>query len=67
MQQEMDFGVFATVACNHARRKNEPPQFDADGLFDIDGVTVICGRRQCHDEPIGELFCDVEFKERRCA
>lgn len=59
-QQEMDFGVFATAACNHARRKSAPPAPDRDGLFDIDGVTVICGRRQCYFEVASELFGDVK-------
>jgi hypothetical protein len=65
MQQEMDFGVFATPACNHARRLNVPPQPDADGLFDIEGVTIICGRRQCAVEPAGDLFANVQFKETK--
>jgi hypothetical protein len=65
MQQEMDFGVYATSSANHARRKNAPPQPDRDGLFDIDGVVTICGRRQCAVEPAGELFATVQFKETK--
>ena len=57
MQSEMDFGVYATTSCNHARRKNAPPEPDGNGLFDRDGVTVICGRRQC----------DVVFESDICA
>ncbi|WP_340672361.1 hypothetical protein [Bradyrhizobium ottawaense] len=62
-QAEMDFGVFATAAANHARRRHLPPAPDADGLFDADGVAVICGRRQCHFEPACDLFGHVQFKE----
>lgn len=65
MQQEMDFGVFATAAANHARRRNSPPVPDTDGLFDAEGVAVICGRRQCHFEVAGELFGTVQFRETR--
>ncbi|MHC2844836.1 hypothetical protein [Bradyrhizobium diazoefficiens] len=64
-QQEMDFGVFATSAANHARRRNAPPVPDVDGLFDAEGVEVICGRRQCAVEFAGELFADVQFKETK--
>ena len=67
MQTEMDFGVYATAAANHARRKNAPPQPDSDGLFDADGVAVICGRRQCHAEFSGELFADIQFKETKAS
>jgi len=59
----MDFGVFATAAANHARRRNAPPQPDHDGLFDAECVAIICGRRQCHFEVAGELFGTVQFKE----
>lgn len=62
-QAEMDFGVFATAAANHARRRNAPPAPDVDGLFDAEGVAIICGRRQCHFEVAGELFGTVRFKE----
>lgn len=62
-QQEMDFGVFATAAANHARRRNSRPEPDADGLFDAEGVAIICDRRQCHFEVAGELFGTVQFKE----
>ena len=65
MQQEMDFGVFATVQANRARAKNTPPAPDRDGLFDLDGVSIICGRRQCAVEPDGDLFVDVQFKETK--
>jgi hypothetical protein len=60
----MDFGVYATAAANHARRKNAPPLPDRDGLFDADGA-IICGRRQCHAEVASELFVDVQFKESK--
>ncbi|MCS3893430.1 hypothetical protein M2171_002563 [Bradyrhizobium japonicum USDA 38] len=63
-QSEMDFGVYATAAANHARRRIGPPAPDRDGLFDLEGVTIICGRRQCAVEAVGELFVDVLFKER---
>ena len=58
-QDEMDFGVYATTACNHARRRNAPPVPDQDGLFDADGVFVICGRRQCYVEFSGEFAATV--------
>jgi hypothetical protein len=64
-QHEMDFGVFATPSCNHARRLKAPPRLDADGLFDANGVAVICGRRQCHFEPATELFGTVQFKDAK--
>jgi hypothetical protein len=64
-QQEFDFAVFATPACDHARRKNGPPVPDGAGLFDADDVTIICGRRQCQFEPASELFGDVRFKETK--
>lgn len=64
-QLEIDFGVYATAACNHARRLNAPPVPDADGLFDVDGVAIICGRRQCAVEPDGELFATVQFNETK--
>lgn len=65
MQQELDFGVFATAAANHARRRSSPPQPDRDGLFDADGVTIIAGRRQCAVEVAGDLFVDIQFKETK--
>ncbi len=58
-QTEMDFGVFGTSACDHVRRRNGPPTPDADGLFDVDGVTNICGRRQCEPEFKSDLFATV--------
>ena len=61
----MDFSVYATSACNHARRKNSPPVPDRDGLFDIDGVAIICGRRQCAVEPISEFAATVQFKQTK--
>lgn len=64
-QSEMDFGTFATTAANHARRRNAPPQPDRDGLFNADGVAVICGRRECAFEPVSELFGDVRFKDTK--
>ncbi|MBP1294287.1 hypothetical protein [Bradyrhizobium elkanii] len=64
-QSEMDFGVFATAAANHARRRNAPPQPDRDGLFDAEGVTIIAGRRQCAVEVGSELFVDIQFKETK--
>ncbi|WP_271602753.1 hypothetical protein [Bradyrhizobium sp. CCBAU 45384] len=65
MQAELDFGVYATAQSNWARRKNAPPQPDADGLFDANGVDVICGRRQCYFEGGSDLFGTVQFKETR--
>jgi hypothetical protein len=64
-QQEFDFAVFATPACDHARRKNGPPVPDGVGLFDAGGVAIICGRRQCQFEPASELFGEVRFKETK--
>ncbi|QOZ66386.1 MULTISPECIES: hypothetical protein [Bradyrhizobium] len=64
-QQEMDFGVFATAAANHARRRNAPPQPDRDGLFDAEGVTIIAGHRQCAVEVESDLFADIQFKETK--
>lgn len=61
----MDFGVFATAAANHARRRNAPPHPDRDGLFDAEGVAIICGRRQCAVEVESELFADIQFKETK--
>ncbi|MCA6098153.1 hypothetical protein [Bradyrhizobium australafricanum] len=61
----MDFGAFATPACNQVRRKNSPPSPDADGLFDATGVDIICGRRQCHFEPVIDLLGRVQFMETR--
>lgn len=61
----MDFGVYATPACDHARRKERPPAPDADGMFDAAGVDVICGRRQCYAEQVSELFIDIQFKETK--
>lgn len=61
----MDFGVSATAAANHARRRNAPPASDADGLFDVDGVAAICGRRQCVFEAATELFGIVQFKDTK--
>jgi hypothetical protein len=58
-QDEMDFGVYATTACNHARRRNSPPVPDQDGFFDAAGVVVICGRRQCDVEFSGEFAATV--------
>jgi hypothetical protein len=58
-QTEMNFGVFATAAANHAHRRNSPPVPDADGLFDLEGVTAICSRRSCRFNPVSELFGDV--------
>ena len=63
-QAEMDFGIFAT-SCNHARRLNSPPTPDADGFFDREGVTIMCGRRQCAVEFISEFAALVQFKERK--
>lgn len=64
-QSEMDFGIFATAAANHARRRNAPPQPDREGLFDAEGVTIIAGRRQCAVEMGSELFADIRFKETK--
>lgn len=61
----MDFGVFATPSSNWARRKYRPLPPDADGLFDAEAVTVICGRRQCFFDVAGDLFGHVQFKETR--
>jgi hypothetical protein len=35
---------YATTQCNRARAKNQPPEPDADGLFDAAAVREICGR-----------------------
>jgi hypothetical protein len=64
-QQEFDFAMFATPACDHARRRCPPPKPDETGLFDADNVTIMCGRRQCRFEPASELFGDVRFKETK--
>jgi hypothetical protein len=58
-QSEMDFGVYATAASNHARRRNLPPTPDQDGFFDAAGVVEICGRRQCVVEFSGEFAATV--------
>jgi len=63
MQTEMDFAVYATAQSNWARRKNAPPQPDANGLFDACDVDVICGRRQCYFEAASDLFGTVQFQE----
>lgn len=64
-QNEMDFGVYATAACNHTRRRNLPPTPDQDGFFDAAGVVEICGRRQCIAEFSGEVAAIVQFKEKK--
>lgn len=66
-QREMDFGVCATPSCNHFRRLNAPPVADADGLFDADGVAILCGRRQCWFEVTGvdAVFGTVQFKDAK--
>ena len=64
-QSEMHFGVFATPSANHARRLNSPPVPDADGLFDADGVYVICRRRQCSFDFASDLLGHVQYKEKR--
>src|SRR5262245_18510657 len=65
MQSEMHFGLFATAVANHVRRLNAPPLPDSDGMFDIDGVAIICGRRQCCVDADGDLFTVVQFQETR--
>lgn len=64
-QLKFDYGAYATVSYNPERRRNASPQPDRDGLFDVEGVTVICGRRQCNVEPVGELFLDVQFQKTK--
>lgn len=64
-QGEMDFGVYATAACNDARRRNMPPVPDQAGFFDSDGVIEICGRRQCNAEFSGEFAATVQFTETK--
>ena len=64
-QVEMDFGVFVTSSCDHARRLNSPPTPDANGFFDREGVTIISGRRQCAVEFTSELAALVRFKEKK--
>jgi hypothetical protein len=63
MQQEMDFGVFDTGSCKHAHRKNTPPQPDADGLFDVDGVSLICGRPSVISRP--SAICSERSSSRK--
>lgn len=41
-QLKFDYGAYATVSYNPERRRNASPQPDRDGLFDVEGVTVIC-------------------------
>jgi hypothetical protein len=38
---------YATLAANSVRTKNPPPEPDADGLFDVAGVTEITVARKC--------------------
>lgn len=64
-QLEIDFGYVPAPASNQARRLSVPPNPDRDGLFDLDGVAIICGRRQCSFEPANDLHGHVRFKETR--
>ena len=53
---------FSTPACNSVRAKNKPPEPDQDGLFDLDGVREICGRRQCMLSEAGEFSVMVTYQ-----
>ena len=53
---------YSTPACNSVRAKNKPPEPDADGLFGLDGVREICGRRQCMLSEAGEFSVMVTYQ-----
>jgi hypothetical protein len=54
-QLDMGFAVYATPACNAARKRYPPPEPDENWLFDAGGVEEICGRRQCRIHVKSEL------------
>lgn len=50
---------FGSTNCNRVRASNAPPAPDADGFFDIGGITEIAQRRSCNIRAVSDLVAYV--------